>query len=283
MSKQVAKKVTRTKSKKKKEQPVGYYKEGGKTKPITKAKGLKKKTRIVTKVVEGDAYIPKSVYEGGRKATLSITMEDENGEEFSIDSTDVRWETIKPEKLVKTQAYTDDGKKVGKKYIGPKKRLAWVDEDGDERGADEVQLKQVHEDGSLTDIDAFEATKEIEAEARPKDLMDAFLPDSLLEVWGDSTETQAELQELARKLYLTGQVAAVRQFAKSKGTKVYVGFIKPVFDPEDDDVWGLEMMVSQSRLKRRRWMPVDDIPIVDESKKATKKKTGKTADVPDVF
>ena len=41
----------RVKKKKKKEKPVGFYKEGGKTKPITKAKGTKKKTRVVTRHV----------------------------------------------------------------------------------------------------------------------------------------------------------------------------------------------------------------------------------------
>ena len=276
MSKQktLTNKVTRKKASK--DKPVGFYKKGGKTRPITKKK-TKAKTKVVKRVVP-DRYVSKEAYEGGRKARLTFSME-VDGEMFTVD-TEVRWETMKPEKLVNTESRTPDGKVVNKRYIGPKKRAAWVDEDGDERNAADVQLGQILPDGSWDPIDPFTATKEIEAEPRPKELMDSFLPNSFLEIWGDSTESQAQLRELARKLYFSGKVAAVRQFVKSKGTKAYVGFIKPVQDPDDDEVFGLEMMVSESRRKRRRWMPVEELPVLDPSKQ---KETGKKAKVPELF
>ena len=272
------KKVTRNKASK--DKPVGFYKKGGKTRPITKAK-RKPKTKVVKRVkpvpADPNRFVSKEAYEGGRKARLSFSME-VDGETFTVD-TDVRWETMKADKLVNTEYRTPDGKVVNKKYLGPSKRAAWVDVDGDERIAADVQLGQILPDGSWEPIDPFTATKEIEAEPRPKELMDSFLPNSFLEIWGDSTESQRELRELARKLYFSGKVAAVRQFVKSKGTKAYVGFIKPVLDP-DDEVFGLEMMVSESRRKRRRWMPVEDIPVLDPSKV---EKTGKKAKVPELF
>ena len=278
MSKQktLTKKVTRKKASK--DKPVGFYKKGGKTRPITKKK-TKAKTKVVKRVVpDPNRYVSKEAYEGGRKARLSFSME-VDGEPFSVD-TEVRWETMKANKLVNTEYRTPDGKLVNKKYIGPSKRAAWIDEDRDERNAADVQLGQILPDGSWEPIDPFTATKEIEAEPRPKELMDSFLPNSFLEIWGDSTESQAQLRELARKLYFSGKVAAVRQFVKSKGTKAYVGFIKPVHDPEDDEVFGLEMMVSESRRKRRRWMPAEDIPVLDPSKV---EKAGKKAKVPELF
>ena len=278
--KTLTKKVTRKATATKKDKPVGFYREGGKTKPITKPKG-KAKTRVVKKVVTKapDEYVSKEAYKGGKEAHLSFTMEDENGEVFTVDTV-IRWETMKPERLVQTESRTPDGKVVSKRYIGPAKRAAWIDEDGDERVSADVQLGQLLPDGSWEPIDPFQMTKEIEAEPRSKEIMDSFLPDSFLEVWGDSTDSQSQLRELARNLYLSGKVAAVRQFVKAKGTKAYVGFIRPVHDPEDEDVFGLEMMVSENRRVRRRWMPVDDIPVLDPAKQ---EKTGKKATVPELF
>ncbi|MBC8224025.1 hypothetical protein H8E65_05510 [Candidatus Bathyarchaeota archaeon] len=277
--KTLTKKVTRKKAKK--DKPVGFYKEGGKTKPITKKKAKKQRVvkRVITKVAAPDEYVSKEAYKGGYGAHLTFEMEDEDGEVFTVD-TDVRWETMKADKLVNTESRTPDGKVVNMKYLGPSKRAAWVDEDGDERVSADVQLGQLLPDGSWEPIDPFQMTKEIEAEPRSKEIMDSFLPDSFLEVWGDSTESQSQLRELARNLYLSGKVAAVRQFVKRKGTKAYVGFIKPVHDPEDEDVFGLEMMVSENRRTRRRWMPVDDIPVLDPAKQ---EKTGKKAKVPELF
>ena len=278
MSKQKTLTNKGTRKKASKDKPVGFYKKGGKTRPITKKK-TKAKTKVVKRVVpDPDRFVSKEAYEGGRKARLTFSME-VDGEMFTVD-TEVRWETMKPEKLVNTESRTPDGKVVNKRYLGPKKRAAWIDEDGDERNAADVQLGQILPDGSWDPIDPFTATKEIEAEPRPKELMDSFLPNSFLEIWGDSTESQAQLRELARKLYFSGKVAAVRQFVKSKGTKAYVGFIKPVQDPDDDEVFGLEMMVSESRRKRRRWMPVEELPVLDPSKQ---KETGKKAKVPELF
>ncbi len=278
--KSLVKKV-RKKTPKKKAQPVGFYKKGGKTRPITRGKGskAKAKTKVVKRVIpDPNRFVSKEAYEGGRKAHLTFSMEID-GETFSI-STDVRWETMKANKLVETEYRTPDDKVVKKRYLGPSKRAAWVDEDGDERVSADVQLGQLLPDGSWEPIDPFTATKDIDAEPRPKEIMDKFLPNSFLEIWGDTTESQRELREFARKLYFEGKVAAVRQFVKSKGTKAYVGFIKPVQDPDDDEVFGLEMMVSESRRNRRRWMPVEDIPVLDPSKQ---KETGKKAKVPEMF
>ena len=278
--KTVVKKKIRTPAKKK-DGPVGFYKKGGKTRPITKGKGgkAKTKTRVVKRVIPApDRFVSKEAYEGGRKAHLTFSM-DIDGEVFAI-STDIRWETMKANKLVQTEYRTPEDLQVKKKYIGPSKRAAWIDEDGDERSPDDVQLGQLLPDGGWEPIDPFTATKAIDAEPRPKELMDKFLPNSFLEIWGDSTESQQELRKLARKLYFEGQVAAVKSFVKAKGTKAYVGFIKPVQDPDDPEVFGLEMMVSESRRQRRRWMPAEEIPVLDPSKM---KETGKTAKVPEVF
>ena len=141
MSKQktLTKKVTRKKATK--DKPVGFYKKSGKTRPITKKKG-KTRRKVVKRVVpDPDRYVSKEAYEGGRKARLSFSMEID-GETFTVD-TEVRWETMKAKKLVNTEHRTPDGKLVNKRYIGPKKRAAWIDEDGDERDKADVQLGQI--------------------------------------------------------------------------------------------------------------------------------------------
>jgi len=50
-------------------------------------------------------------------------------------------------------------------------------------------------------------------------------------------------------------VGAVKKFSHGYG-KVYVGFIKPVVS-KDGKYFVLEMMLSENKKKRRRWMPTE--------------------------
>ena len=160
--------VTKVTRKTSKQKPVGFFKEGGKTKPITKPKAKKAQKRKVKKVVEAPEYVSKEAYKGGYGAHLTFEMEGEDGEVFTVD-TDIRWETMKAERLVNTEHRTPDGKKVNMRYIGPSKRQAWIDEDGDERVPADVQLGQLLPDGSWEPIDPFQMTKVVEAEPRGDD------------------------------------------------------------------------------------------------------------------
>jgi len=234
-----------------KRRPVGFYTEDGKTKPIFAPKGRGKVRRV-----------SKEPFLGGRKARLSLSMETEDGV-INVD-TDIRWETMKTEPLIKTEYRTADGVLVFKRYLGPKKRLAYVDVDGKERDPGEVLLVQVMPDGERREIKPFTATKKIKAEALGKQVVNEFLPHSYLELWADSTEGQEQLRRLAWYLLKTGKVAAVEKFVKAKGRKAYVGFIYPVTDPDHPEEFGLEMMVSENRRRRRRWMPSEPAEVGDE-------------------
>jgi hypothetical protein len=234
-----------------KEKPIGFFRENGTTKPIMPRKD--KKT-VIRKVSKED-------YEGGKKANLKLSMKTEDGV-LNID-TEIRWESQKTERLVQTEYRTTDGVLCYKKYVGGVSgKLKYVDVDGKIRDQSEVILVQVLPDGSRKEIDPFSQSKEIKAEARKKEIVNAFLPDSYLEIWADSTEGQRQLRRLAWYLLRNGEVAAVRQFAKAKGTKAYVGFIYPVLGP-DGKTFGLEMMVSENRRDRKRWMPSEPAEVVE--------------------
>jgi hypothetical protein len=58
----------------------------------------------------------------------------------------------------------------------------------------------------------------------------------------------------------------VQKFAKSKGTKAYVGFIRPIID--SDKEFGLEMVCSENRQVRRRLMPSELSEVVSEEEMA---------------
>ena len=259
MSKQVAKE---------KERPIGFFREDGVTKPIMPRKG--KQTVTIRKV-------SKETFEGGKVANLKLSMETDDGV-IDID-TDIRWETQKVEKLVQTEYRTTEGVLCFKKYVGGTPgKLSFVDVDGKIRKDDEVLLVQVLPDGSRKEIDPFTQSKAIKAEARNKEMMNSFLPESYLEIWADNTEGQRQLRKLAWYMIKSGKVAAVREFAKAKGAKAYVGFIYPVLGP-DGKTFGLEMMCSENRRERKRWMPSEPAEVVEPEKEKKEVK----AEVPDLF
>ena len=184
---------------------------------------------------------------GGRKATLRF-----KGFGLNIKA-NVRYETEKVDPLIKT-AYVADGKIVTKKFIGPKKRVAWVDEEGKEHDKSKVQLVQILEDGRMIPI-KIEKTKTIEVEAVPAKVMDEFHPYSFLEIWGEEDEDIDALRDLAFELKTRGMVGAVKKFSHGQG-KIYVGFIKPIIS-KDGKSFVLEMMLSENKKKHRRWMPTE--------------------------
>jgi len=192
------------------------------------------------------ATAPSSL-KGGRKATLRF-----KGFGLNIKA-NVRYETEKVEPLIKT-AYVADGKIVTKKFIGPKKRVAWVDESGKEHDKSKVQQVQILDDGSMIPI-KIEKTKVIDVEAVPAKIMDEFHPDSFLEVWGQDDEDIDALRDLAFELKSKGMVGAVKKFSHGYG-KVYVAFIRPILS-KDGKSFVLEMMLSENKKKHRRWMPTE--------------------------
>jgi hypothetical protein len=259
--KTTAKKKTKKKPQKK-EKVVGFYKENGETKPITAKSG---------KSVTHTRYVAKENYTGGYKAQLECEVD---GVKYDIP---VRWETEKVDPLVQSEYRTIKGDKiVNRKFVGPSKRMVYVDEDGEEVSKSEFHLVQVMPDGSTEPIDEFSKTKNINGKAYRKELMEEFHPHSYVEIWGDSTGSQNELRSLAFKLIKTGQIIAVQQFSKSKGRKAYVGFIRAVTDDEGN--FTLEMMVSENKRRRRRWMPSERAIVGEEDEVA-----GKTAKVPKLF
>ena len=183
----------------------------------------------------------------GRKATLHF-----KGLGLNIKA-NVRYETEKVDPLIKT-VYVADGKIVQKKFIGPKKRVAWVDEEGKEHDKSKVQLMQQLPDGRLIPI-KITKTKDIEVEPVPAKVMEEFHPYSFLEIWGEDEGDVDALRELAFQLKTKGMVGAVKKFSHGYG-KVYVGFIKPVVS-KDGKYFVLEMMLSENKKKRRRWMPTE--------------------------
>ncbi|RLF98117.1 MAG: hypothetical protein DRN49_06435 [Thaumarchaeota archaeon] len=232
---------------------IGFYKDEEKrTRPITKRKGRKRR-RVVVKAREKPKRVSPDKWAGGRKATLIY-----RDEELEIQAA-IRWETEKVEPLVKVEYRSPEGKLVERRYIGPKKRLAWVDEDGREWKPEDIQPFQVLPDGTRKPIKLFEPSKKITAEPKPKELMDEFMPAGYVEIWSDSTEGQAALRRLAWKLMRESRVAAVKKFVKAKGAKAYVGFIYPVLNEKGD--FTLAMMIAENCRRRRRWMPAEPVEV----------------------
>jgi hypothetical protein len=234
------------------------------------AKASKKKPKVealpaaapAPKVKEAEAPLGK-----GRKATLRF-----KGFGLNIKA-NVRYETEKVDPLIKT-AYVADGKIVTKKFIGPKKRVAWVDEDGKEHDKSKVQQVQILKDGRMIPI-KIEKTKVIEVEAVPAKVMDEFHPYSFLEVWGEDDEDVDAIRDLAFELKTRGMIGAVKKFSHGYG-KIYVGFLKPIIS-KDGKHFVFEIMLSENKKKWRRWMPTE--------KALTKARKQKAAEpeVPDLW
>ena len=197
-----------------------------------------------SKPAEEAAPLPK-----GRKAALHFKA-------FGLNiKANVRYETEKVDPLIKT-AYVDmkDGKVVTRKFIGPKKRMVWVDEEGKEHDKKNVQLVQILDDGRMVPI-KIEKTSKIEVEPVPAKIMDEFHPHSFLEIWGEDADDIEALRDLAFELKTRGMVGAVKKFSHGYG-KVYVGFIRPIIS-KDGKSFVLEMMLSENKKRLRRWMPTE--------------------------
>ncbi len=62
----------------------------------------------------------------------------------------------------------------------------------------------------------------------------------------------------------SGKVGAIKEFSHGYG-KMYVGFLKPIMS-KDGKQFGVEIMLSENRRRRRRWMLAEP----DTSQKAQK-------------
>lgn len=186
---------------------------------------------------------------GTRKATLHF----EGKGNVSV-SANVRYETEKVDPLVKTK-YVADGVEVHKRFVGPPKEEKWLDDSGKEHDKAHVELMQELPDGKLVPIKVGK-TEDIDVEPVPKEVMGDFHPYSHLEVWGEKEKDEEGLRKAARNLMTERQVGAIKRFSHGVGGKVYVGFLYPVLS-KDGKSFTMEVMLSENRRKRRRWMPAE--------------------------
>ncbi|MEM2922242.1 MAG: hypothetical protein QXF26_08010 [Candidatus Bathyarchaeia archaeon] len=191
---------------------------------------------------ETEVSLPK-----GQPATLHY-----KGETVKV-SAKIRYETMKTEPLIKT-VNVADGKIVHRKFVGPEKKLVWMDDEGKEHDKKDVKLMQQHVDGSLTPIQITK-TKDITVEPIDPEVMGAFQPYSFIEIWGEDDTASDSLREFAYDLVKNKKVGAVKKFSHGSG-KVYVGFVHPIIS-NDGKFFSLELMVSENKKKYRRWMPAE--------------------------
>lgn len=185
----------------------------------------------------------------------------------------VRYETEKTEPLVKT-ALVADGVKVNKRYIGPRKREAYIDAQGEEHAKKDVQVMQVLPDGKTIPVKK-ERTESVKVTAIDEKVADEFHPYSHLEIWGEDDEDVDALREIAWILKSEGKAGAVKAFSHGYG-RYCVGFIKPVIS-EDSKKFVLEMMLAENRIRRRRWM------LTEAGEAIAKKPKAKEPLIPDLF
>ncbi len=201
---------------------------------------------------------------GTRKAALSF-----NAEGISVNAK-VRYETERVDPLIKT-AYFAKGEEVQKRYIGPKKRLAWIGRDsGKEYDRHAVQQMQQTPDGSWKPI-KITKTERIQVEPIPKDVMKEFHPYSFLEVWGEGDQDEEGLRKTAMWLIKHGAIGGIKEFSHGK-EKVYIGFLYPVLS-QDGSHFTIELMLSENKKRRRRWMPAEP----------TKKTKAEEAEIPKMW
>jgi len=227
----------------------GYQQKIRRQKLLTKVeKAQKKRPRkrppsAVAPAVTGKAA-PARALPAGKKITLHY----KHGK--TKVTAKVRYETLKVERLVNT-ALVADGVVVHKRYLGPKKREAYLDDQGKEHAKADVQTMQVLPDGKMKAITA-KRTDEIEITPVDPRVAEEFHPHSTIEVWGDSDSDDDGCREIAWDLKSNNKVGAIKAFSHGKG-KFYVGFMKPILH-EDGKKFGLDIMLSENRVKRRRWM-----------------------------
>ena len=238
--------MTKGSYKKKSQQQYVLKREKVLSKVKSKIKTQKPKPRTKT-LIEATTEPSTKALPPGKKATLHF-------KEGKISVTaKIRYETEKVDPLIKT-AYVADGKVVNKRYIGPKKRVAWVDAEGKEHNQRDVKQMQVKEDGKMAPI-KITKTSDLKLEPVPDKVMDDFHPHAWIEIWGETDEDNEGLRDVAWELEKKGKVGAVKKFSHGYG-KLYVGFIRPVIS-KDGKHFVLEMMVSENKRKRRRWMATE--------------------------
>ena len=166
----------------------------------------------------------------------------------------VRYETEKVDPLIKT-CYVADGVEVHKKFIGPPKEEKWMDDKGKEHDKTKVEQMQVLPDGKWKPIH-IEKTDDIDLEPAPKEIIQEFHPHSYVEMFGSDTKEDVTLQKMAQDMVVTGKVGAIKKFSHGGG-KLYVGFLYPVLS-KDGKSFTMEVMLSENRRRRRRWMAVQE-------------------------
>jgi hypothetical protein len=194
----------------------------------------------------------------GYKAKLSY-----DGDGVKV-SADIRYETEKTDPLIKIKNIGPKGEIVHREFIGPAKREAWLDENGNEVAKADVQTAQVMPDGSLKPV-IVAKTKEIKVEPVDADVPQNFLPYSFLEVWGESDSDADGLRKMGADLMKSGKVGAIKEFSHGYG-KMYVGFLRPIMN-KDGSKFGIEIMLAENKRSRRRWMLAEAGPSTQKANK----------------
>lgn len=192
----------------------------------------------------------------GQPATLHYKGESVKG------SAKIRYETMKTEPLVKT-LHMADGKVVHRKFVGPEKKLVWVDDEGKEHDKKDVKLMQETKDGRFVPV-VVSKTKDIYVEPVDPRVAEEFQPYSFIEMWGEDEGGEDALRDFAYDLVKNKKVGAVEKFSHGFG-KVYVGFIRPVLS-KDGKSFTVEMTVSESKKKHRRWMTAEKSVVTAKKK-----------------
>jgi hypothetical protein len=106
-----------------------------------------------------------------------------------------------------------NGKQVAKKFVGEKKTLKWLAEDGTEAEGGTIVAYQ-EQNGKEVVVAPFEKTESIKiTKTAPKEIKDDFLIERTVEIWGEET---ADLFRFADYLCKNGKVA-LASFNTSKG------------------------------------------------------------------
>ena len=195
----------------------------------------------------------------GYRATLHY-----NGAGITVTAA-VRYETEKVDPLIKTVHLAPNGDVVHREFIGPAKREAWMDQAGNEYNKNDVKTAQVMSDGTLKPV-VIEKTKDIEVDPVDPGVAEDFLPYSYLELWGEGDSDNEGMRKVAADLIKTGKIGAIKQFSHGYG-KIYVGFMRPIF-AKDGKSFGVEVMLSENKRHRRRWMLVDKAAAAPKAAKA---------------
>jgi len=214
----------------------------------------KKKKRKGKKKKEVKKEQPEVAIEVGRAKKGKIIFVTEDGRTIMAN---IRMETEKSEPLVKVKSIVEkDGKiiEVFGRFIGPKKRFAYVDKDGNEYDKKEVKFVQELSTGELKEVKPFKMTREIKTIPVESEVLEHFKPSSFVEIWGETPEDEDALRKIAFELKTKGKIGFVKKFSWGRGFKAYVGFIRPIIQ---GNYFILEMVLSEGKHKRRRWMPTE--------------------------